>query len=155
MTTVLIVDDDPVFLSALEALLVSAEYTVLTAITGGEAVDLLEKKHSEIALAIIDLALPDINGFEIIGALSRRPNPIKILATTGAFKDTHLEMAGSLGAHAAIRKPAPGRALVEREWLETVAQLVGKPNSERRANAASAHGTPDKEEGTNGSDTDH
>jgi len=153
MPTVLLVDDDPAFLTQLEQILAQAGYAVLHAHTGRDAIDLLEKKHNEIDLTVVDLALPDINGFEIIGALSRRPNRMKIIAMTGAYKDSHLQMAGALGAHAAIRKPPPGNRLSERDWLGTVHRLIGSPTRGRFANAASAHGA-DNAELPNGTDTD-
>jgi CheY-like chemotaxis protein len=137
MSTVLVVDDDPNFLASVEQLLAAAGYYVLRAADGGEAVELLDKKHREIDLTIMDLSLPGINGFEIIGAISRRPNPIKIIATTGVYKDYHLEVAKSLGAHAIIRKPPEGNPLPESEWLGTVRRLIGAANHENSASAAS------------------
>src|SRR5690242_6027455 len=115
MQTVLIVDDDPAFLQLVEQMLLTAGYKTLRAADGTEAVAVLEKNYKEIDLAVVDLALPGINGFEIIGALSRRPNPVKIIATTSIYKDSHLAMAGTLGAHAAIRKPPAGKPLPERD----------------------------------------
>jgi len=137
MSTVLVVDDDPNFLASAEQLLAAAGYLVLRAADGKEAVELLEKKHKEIDLTIMDLSLPGINGFEIIGAISRRPNPIKIIATTGVYKDFHLEVAKTLGAHAIIRKPPEGHPLPEDEWLGTVRRLIGAAKHDNRASAAS------------------
>jgi CheY-like chemotaxis protein len=155
MFTILAVDDDPKFLDAADHLLTAAGYQVLRATDGNQAVDLLEKRHSEIDLIIVDLALPGINGFEIIGAISRRPNRVKIIATTSVYKDTHFEMAATLGAHAAIRKPAEGKPLQEREWLATVRRLIGEPARDLRANAAPAQGTEDSSESQNGTETSH
>lgn len=135
MSTVLIVDDDPQFLQAAEAMLSGAGYSVLHATDGKQAIDVLEKHRNQIHLAIMDLALPGINGFELIGAMARRPNSIKIIATTAVFKDELLSMAGTLGAHAAIRKPAPGKPLPERDWLRVVARLIGDSNPPRATNA--------------------
>lgn len=149
MFTVLVVDDDPKFSRGLEEMLAAAGYRVLCASTGKEAVDLLERVHNEIDLTIVDLALPDINGFEIIGALSRRPNPMKIIATTALYKDFHLEMAETLGAQAAIRKPSPGSPIPAGEWLRTVHQLIGDPAGAGRASAASVPSS-DVAESSNG-----
>jgi len=149
MQTVLIVDDDPAFLQTLEKMLVTAGYKVLRAVDGTQAVDILEKNNKEIDLAIVDLALPGINGFEIIGALSRRPNPVKIIATTSIYKDAHLAMAGTLGAHAAIRKPPPVRPLPERDWLSTVQRLIGNSETDKLTNAARVSGARNDSEPSN------
>ena len=145
MSTVLVVDDDPKFLSSVERMLDTAGYRVLRATDGIQAVDLLEKKHGEIDLIIVDMALPGINGFEIIGAVSRRPNRIKIIATTSVYKDA-FEMAGTLGAHAAIRKPPEGRPLPERDWLGTVRRLIGEPAREQPLHADGTKSAEDKPE---------
>jgi CheY-like chemotaxis protein len=138
MSTILVVDDDVSFLNAAEDMLTTAGYRVLRAAGGKDAVDVLEKKHDQINLAIVDLYLPDVNGFELIGAISRRTNDVKVLAITGIYRDTHLEMAGSLGAHAAIRKPPAGKPLPESEWLGTIRRLIGDAGSRGRASGFSA-----------------
>src|SRR5262245_10146320 len=126
MHTILIIDDDAGFQQGLARCLSGAGYEVLCANDGLEGVKLLEKRHRGIDLAIVDLSLPGINGFEIIGAISRRPSDVKIIATTGVYGESHLQAAGSLGAHAVIRKPATGARLPERDWLGAVQQLIGQ-----------------------------
>jgi CheY-like chemotaxis protein len=150
MPTILVIDDDASFLDSMEKMLDDAGYEVLRAADGLEGVNLLEKQHRAIDLAIIDLALPGINGFEIIGAISRRPSQVKIIATTGVYKSTHLEVAGTLGAHAVIRKPAPGAPLPEKEWLGTVRQLLGPAARGNRAVAGGSLGPDPNSEDFNG-----
>jgi CheY-like chemotaxis protein len=125
MPSILIIEDDPTFQDALQQTLSATGYNVLLASDGPTGMNLLEKHHEDIDLAIIDLSLPGINGFEIIGAISRRPSNVKVIATTGIYGQSHLEAAESLGAHAVIRKPPAGARLPEKEWLRTVRQLIG------------------------------
>ena len=127
MRTVLVVDDDPAFATETSQMLTDAGYNVLQAQDGTRATRLLDQLRSTIDLAIVDLALPDINGFELIGALARRPNSVKVIATTSVFNDLQLESATALGAHAAIRKPRIAKALPRKQWLNTVEQLIGCP----------------------------
>lgn len=155
MSTILIVDDDPNFLCAAERMLTTAGYHVLRASDGKEATEILEKKHGEIDLAIMDLALPGINGFEIIGAMSRRPNSVKIIATTSVYKDDLLTMAGTLGAHAAIRKPPEGKPLQESDWLRVVTRLIGGAAPQQCVNAARANAARDGSEPSNGTETSY
>jgi CheY-like chemotaxis protein len=110
--TVLVVDDDVTFLSDLSEVLTNAGYSVITARDGREAVFALDRDQANIDAAIIDLALPEIGGFQIIGELTRvQKRPIPLVAITGAYSDVYLEVAGYLGAHVALRKPDPGQSL--------------------------------------------
>ena len=153
MSTVLVIDDDPQFLNAVYQVLAGDGYKVLRATDGNEAMRLLEERHAEIDVAVIDLSLPGTNGYEIIGALSRRPNRIKMIATTGVYKESQLEVAGALGAHAVIRKPPAGQPLPEREWLATVRRLIGTPVRERRAGAGQSSSTPIDPEPSHGNNS--
>jgi len=127
MSTVLLIDDDPEFLDAFEAILSRAGYQVLRAGDGTEGIRMLRELGEEISLAVIDLSLPEVNGFEIIGAITRRPNNVKMLVTTAVFRDSQLEVASALGAHAVLRKPPRGSPLPAVEWLGTVRKLIGVP----------------------------
>lgn len=127
MRTILVVDDDPSFLKEAQNILGGAGYRVLQAPDGQLATRMFETMHGSIDLAIVDLNLPGVNGFELIGALSRRPNPIKIIATSGVYKNSQLESASALGAHAVIRKPSGHGAIPRQQWLGTVQQLIGEP----------------------------
>ncbi len=108
--TVLLVDDDPDFLSALSPLLKAAGYSVITAKDAKEVNSTLE--GYQVNAAIIDLDLPEIGGLQIIGQLTKlQQRPIRIMAITGAYSNVYLEVAEYLGAQAAVRKPKPGRPL--------------------------------------------
>ena len=69
---------------------------------------MLDRLHAQIDLTVIDLVLPGGSGFEVINAVSRRANPIEIVATTALLKENYLEVAKYMGAHAVVRKPEPG-----------------------------------------------
>src|SRR5438270_10119129 len=101
---VLIVDDDPDFAHALQnALLDAGGFTVRSVTEGLQALKLLDREHGVIDVVVIDLNLPDVNGFEVIGAITRRKNVMGVLATTGVYQETYLEIAKHLGANVAIR----------------------------------------------------
>ena len=122
--TILILDDDPVFIEGLNAVLTADGYRVLLGLSGDAGVVLLEKLHDQIGLVIVDLVLPGRSGFEIMGALNRRPTPIKIIATTALLKDSYLEIAKHFGAHAVLKKHEPGTPFPAEEWLQVVRSLL-------------------------------
>src|SRR5215471_10795754 len=81
--TILIVDDDPTVLDTLDHLL-SAEYTVLTAIDGESALAVLEE-HGPPTVVISDLKMPGMNGIELLGEIRHRyPETSRVLHTAEA-----------------------------------------------------------------------
>ena len=121
-TTVLIVDDDEVFCEELKNVLVDAGFSVRVATDGKNAMEILNRDHELIDVAVIDLNLPHVSGFEVIGAITRRKTAIGILATTGIYKETFLEVAQHLGANIAIRKPEPGEDLGP--WVTAIRSIL-------------------------------
>ena len=110
--TVLVVDDDEEFLSALTPLLHEAGYLTIVITDGNEALRRLQNDYASIDAAIIDLALPDVGGFHIIGTIGKEKKLMPILAITGAYSDVYLQVAQYLGAQMAVQKPRPGESLV-------------------------------------------
>jgi DNA-binding response OmpR family regulator len=121
-TTVLIVDDDEDFREDLKRVLNSSGFAVRIATDGRNAMDILNREHNTIDVAVIDLNLPEVSGFEVIGAISRRKTAMGILATTGIYKETFLEVAQHLGANIAIRKPEPGADLSP--WVSAIRSIL-------------------------------
>jgi CheY-like chemotaxis protein len=120
----LIVDDDPAFIEQLSPALAGAGYAVLRAHNGQEAIALLERLREDIHLVIVDLILPELSGYELVGAITRRPTLMKILATTGVLKDMYLDLAQHMGAHAVLRKPAKGTEFPVDLWLRTIKTVL-------------------------------
>jgi DNA-binding NarL/FixJ family response regulator len=139
--TILILDDDHVFIEGLNEVLTGAGYRVLEGLSGDAGMVLLEKLHDEIDLVIVDLVLPGHSGFEILGAFNRRHTPIKLIATTALLKDSYLEIARHLGAHAVIKKHEPGTPFPAEQWLQAVRSLLAG-ESDAPASASIRASTP-------------
>ena len=58
---------------------------VLQAVNGEEGLDLYRKHEPE--LAIVDLLLPRVDGFEVIETIRRQGKPCQILVITGVYRD--------------------------------------------------------------------
>ena len=124
---VLIVDDDPDFSGALEkALMDAGGFTVRSVTEGLPALKLLDRDHGVIDVVVIDLNLPDVNGFEVIGAITRRKNVMGVLATTGVYQETYLDIAKHLGANVAIRKPENRADL--KSWAAAIRSIFRAEN---------------------------
>lgn len=78
--SLLIVDDDPPIRRLLERVAVRAGFDVDTAKDGLEALEKIEKK--EYAIAIIDLMMPRLSGYDLVQKISAlEPRPVIIVAT--------------------------------------------------------------------------
>jgi CheY-like chemotaxis protein len=136
MATVLIIDADFDFLNSMHQLLSGLGYGVLRANDGPSAIRLLDEHRELIDLAIVDLALPGMDGPEMIGAVAGQPDSLKVIATTGVYRKSQLDAAGALGAHTVILKAAPGSPLPARKWSAAVQELIGTSNKFARAAGA-------------------
>lgn len=77
---ILIIDDDPLILIALEKTLKSEGYQVIKSNNGKDAIDKLHR--FPVAVMICDYILPDISGLEIIKeAIKLQPDCIRIVLT--------------------------------------------------------------------------
>ena len=86
LKTVLVVDDDEEFLRAITILLNDAGYLAVTARDGKEALTKLVGSDVAYDAAIIDLAMPEVGGFQVIGELGKvQRMPIPLLAITGPY----------------------------------------------------------------------
>src|SRR5437763_4067626 len=108
---ILVVDDNPELLTLLSSAFEEAGYLVQTASRGRTALD-LARKHKP-ALAILDVLLPDLMGYEIAEALKRLRVPFVFMSGVhkgGKAADTALHKYGAL---AFFEKPFERSALLD------------------------------------------
>ena len=113
-STILSVDDERDVTDLVSFHLNRAGFNVLTASSGREALDTIDVSHPD--LIILDLMLPDIDGFGICEILRRHEDTAKIpiiILTAWATNDAqHLGL--ELGAIDYVTKPFSPKKLVER-----------------------------------------
>lgn len=111
MNTVLVVEDEENLLEALRYNLEREGYAVNTAIDGEQA--LLSARDSTPDLVILDVMLPQLDGFEICRILRRRSDvPILMLTARGEEIDRVVGL--ELGADDYVTKPFSVRELMAR-----------------------------------------
>ncbi len=79
MTTILIIDDEIDISSVISMYLSNYEYTVLTATSGEEGVEILKNHHVEIV--IVDIGLPGMTGIEFVKLVTKIYNIDCIICT--------------------------------------------------------------------------
>ena len=104
MATILLIDDDASIRMVFQVTLERAGYHVLTAEHGKHGLRLLE--HQAVDLIIVDIFMPELDGFELIPLLRESYPASKIIAISGGSGERdHLDTAKKLGAHDALKKP--------------------------------------------------
>ncbi len=73
--TILLVDDEKVILAVNLPMLEKLEYTVFTAEGGRQAIELFDANHDRIAMVILDMIMPDLDGVAVFGHLYRQNSP--------------------------------------------------------------------------------
>lgn len=101
MSKILIVDDDEMVRRYLQTVLEGESYEVEVAINGYEALSLYEQKPADVV--ITDIAMPEMNGFDLIVELTRRWAGTKVIAISGLAEN--LAIAKMLGACETLQKP--------------------------------------------------
>lgn len=100
----LLVDDEPVLLKALERLFEDEGYQILTASSGNEALQKWDSKR--VSLVISDYEMPLMNGVELLQEIkARAPHTVRIMLTGYADMDATIESINKSEVHRYVRKP--------------------------------------------------
>jgi CheY-like chemotaxis protein len=112
--SLLIVDDHPSFRTMARETL-SRRFTVVgEAADGAEALDLAARLHPDVVL--LDVHLPDIDGFDVAEALTRQDEPPVVVLTSSRHRSDLPPLARTCHAHGFIDK--------EELTAEALAELV-------------------------------
>ena len=107
---ILIVDDDTQVLGVLMRVLIGSGYTVTGSTSGAEAIETVV--HTSFDLAIVDLSMPGVDGFEVLKDLHRTAPHLKFMVISGAMPGLLLESAAMFGATKTLTKPISPEALI-------------------------------------------
>lgn len=110
---ILVVDDNQELLSLLRQLLEEAGYEVLAASKGRPALELA--KENKPNLALLDVLLPDMMGFQLAESLRKEQPDLPVIFTSGVFKGGRHSQEAKLkhGSAGYFEKPFEGKKMVE------------------------------------------
>jgi two-component system KDP operon response regulator KdpE len=100
---ILIVDDEPAIRRFLRTSLTAQGFQVIEALDGKSAFEELRRHH--IDLLVLDLGLPDMDGFEIIDRLRHTGSSVPILVLSSRTDEAGKVKALDLGADDYVTKP--------------------------------------------------
>lgn len=112
---ILIVDDADINRSILSDML-SAQYEIIEAGNGLEAISILDKQYSEISLILLDIMMPKMDGFEVLSIMnkSRYLKSIPIITISAETSSAYINKAYNLGAIDYINRPFDENTIIHR-----------------------------------------
>jgi sigma-B regulation protein RsbU (phosphoserine phosphatase) len=144
-TSILVVDDDEGVLRAVSRILARGGRRVVEAAGPAAALGLIRSSPFDFDLAVVDVRMPEMNGFELMRALKAEQPDLDVIIMTGNVEesDENLLRAIDEGAYYFIQKPFDRRvmlALVDRclelrrlrEEREEFMERVGRELEEAR-----------------------
>ena len=101
---VLLVDDEPMFLEALRALLDHDDRVEVAGATsdGEAAIELADRVHPDVVL--LDLAMPGMSGFELTRKLLAATPALRVIAVSGLSHESDASKALEAGATSFLMK---------------------------------------------------
>ena len=120
---ILLSDDDPRMLQSLSGLLGMHDYRVETALGGRQALEMLQRERYD--LLLLDLAMPEVDGHEVMRVMKERNIPTMTIVVSGNASLDGIASALRSGAYDYLKKP-----YVPEELLATVNNAVRKKRLE-------------------------
>lgn len=109
---ILIVDDEEDITNLTEKFLQLEKYETITCNNGYDALNIVEEKHEDIALILLDIMLPGMNGYEILTEIKARyPKILVVLFSVKNFFED-IQKGKELGADGYLVKAISGSEII-------------------------------------------
>jgi diguanylate cyclase (GGDEF)-like protein len=103
MAHLLLVDDEPLMLDSLHALMQSRGYTLTTAASGREAVARMDEQDFD--LVLLDLNMPGMDGHAVMDHINTQAEPVQVIVVSGSAEIDAAIGSFQRGACDFLRKP--------------------------------------------------
>ncbi|MDD4940130.1 MAG: response regulator [Candidatus Omnitrophica bacterium] len=120
---ILVVDDNEKNVELLEAILQAADFEVLKAYNGKQAIEMAGTERPD--LLLLDIMMPELDGFQVCEILRKDPRNAGLPVIMVTAKDKESDIVGSLerGADDYVVKPVDKKAL-----LAKIGDMLAKAN---------------------------
>jgi two-component system cell cycle sensor histidine kinase/response regulator CckA len=109
-----VVDDEEIVRDTARNTLERYGYRILMARDGREAIELFREVPDEIALVLLDLTMPYMNGEEVLRELQSIRPPVRVLLSSGFNEVEAVRRFTGKGLAGFIQKPYTSMALAEK-----------------------------------------
>ena len=103
--TILLVDDEAIVLNVTAAMLRRLGYTVLTTLSGREAVEIYTEHADRISAVVLDMIMPEMGGGEVFDQLKRINPHVKVLLASGYSMQGQARDILNRGCNGFLQKP--------------------------------------------------
>lgn len=111
VVSILLIDDDAVAHKLVQYSLLSENYSISSAYGGREGIEMLQE--SKYDLCLLDMEMPDVNGFEVLKWIRKNNQKIKVIFITAERDIEVIRRSEELGADDYITKPINPKILKE------------------------------------------
>ena len=125
--TVLVVDDVPVNILLVKGMLAKQKFKVLSATSGQQALEVLTHEHTHCIL--LDILMPNMNGFETTRAIRANPKTqdIPIILLSALNSDSDIKEGMDAGANEFVTKP-----FVQERLIASIQNQIKNAESNRK-----------------------
>ncbi|MFT5128642.1 MAG: CheY-like chemotaxis protein [Rhodothermales bacterium] len=103
--TILLVDDEAIIWDVVIDMLQSLGYTVILASDGRECVEVYRENPGKIDLVLLDMIMPEMNGYDAYFALRDIQADVRVLLSSGYVKEADAQDVLAAGAAGFLKKP--------------------------------------------------
>ncbi len=113
--TILIVDDEPDIVNLTEKFLKLGDFDTITCNNGKDAMEIIEERHEEIGLILLDIMMPGTSGYSVLQQIKENEKFKKILVVLFTVKSFNedIQKGKKLGADGYLTKPFSGKELLK------------------------------------------
>lgn len=105
LPTILIADDDPIFLGITAAMVQSMGFSAITAVDGIDALQSFTKNEKHIGYVLLDINMPKMNGIAVFQRIRNLCHRVKIVIVSGCINDAMRAQLSPLRPTAYLKKP--------------------------------------------------